>query len=252
MKSKIIGFTAVMFISLASQAQFYLGAKAGLNFANINASIANTTFNKKIGVNGGASLRYNFTNTLGAQMDYLFSQMGANAKEVVVTDDGSGTVTTTTTETKYDYSYLHIPVYVNYEIPIKSESLVPYHLTESMVSVHLQGGFFFGYGLGNNSVTSEKETIVDDLGNTTINVLPQISGADITFNPIDFGLSVGVGFSFKLSERGRLTVDGRYVMGMMPVNTLALSPLFTATNRAPQVQLGYIHRISRLKRWQVL
>jgi hypothetical protein len=185
-------------------------------------------------------------------MDLAFSQMGSIAKEVTVVDDGAGTITTTTRETTYDYSYLQIPVYVNYEIPIKTENLIPYRLTESVASFHLQGGFFFGYGLGNNAETTEKASAADDLGNTTVTIAPKVSGADLTFNPIDFGLSVGVGFSFKLSDRGRLTVDGRYVMGMLPVNTNLLSPLFDATNRAPQVQLGYIHRISRLRRWQVL
>ena len=252
MKTRIFFLMTLLASSLLSNAQLYLGAKVGLNFANLNASIANTAFNKKIGINGGATIKYNFTNTLGAQMDLAFSQMGSIAKEVTVVDDGAGTITTTTKETTYDYSYLQIPVYVNFEIPIKTENLVPYRLTESMASFHLQGGFFFGYGLGNNATTTEKASAVDDLGNTTITVAPKVSGADITFNPIDVGLAIGAGFSFKLSDRGRLTVDGRYIMGFMPVNTSLLSPLFSASNRAPQIQLGYIHRISRLKRWQVL
>ena len=250
MKSKIVFLLALLMTFGVSKAQFYLGAKVGLNFANLNTTIPNTAFNKKIGINGGATLKFNFNNQFGVQMDAAFSQMGSNSKMVNVVDNGDGSVSTTTTEILYDYTYLQIPLVANLEIPIKTENLIPYRITKSTASIHFMGGLYFGYNLGNTQVRSEKTTTVDDLGNTSSVVAPKLTTSGIlTFNPIDLGIAVGAGVSFRLSDKGRLTVDGRYLMGIMRNSTNLLEP--DAKNVAPQIQLGYIHRISRLRRWQI-
>lgn len=256
MKNRISLLLVLLTVSIAANAQLYLGAKVGLNLANIKSSFANTTFNKSIGINGGATVKFNFTSTLGAQMDLLYSQMGSKAKMVTTADDGLGNITTTTTEDIYTFSYLQVPIFANFEIPIRSENLVPYRLTESVVSIHLQGGGYFGYALSNNRSTQTKTSTLDNLGNTTIDVLPKVSGANKKFNGIDFGLALGAGVSFKLSQVGRLTIDGRLLMGLSNFNsdkayarTVSLTyPVMK--NMVTQVQLGYIHRITKPKRWK--
>ncbi|MCB9252022.1 MAG: PorT family protein [Flavobacteriales bacterium] len=250
MKRKLVVFTVFLLATLMTNAQLYLGAKVGLNFANLSTSVANTAYNKKIGINGGGTLKFNFNNTFGAQMDVLFSQMGSNAKSVNVVDNGDGTTSTTTTEELHDYTYVQIPVFANLEIPIKSENLIPYRITHSAVSIHFMGGFYFGYNIGNSVETSQKTATTDGLGNTSITVAPKTTLAgDLFFNPIDLGIAAAAGVSFRLSPKGRLTVDGRYLMGIFRNSTNLFAP--DAFNRAVQVQLGYIHRISRLRRWQI-
>ena len=109
MRNKILLFTALLATSFLTKAQLYLGAKVGLNFSNISASFPNTTFSKKIGLNGGATLKYNFINTFGLQMDILYSQMGSTSvNKGLPMDDGAGGTVTTTITTIYDLSYLQM------------------------------------------------------------------------------------------------------------------------------------------------
>ena len=251
---------ALLMVSVLAKAQFYMGAKVGLNMANITASYPNMAFNKKFGINGGATVKYNFQNYLGVQADVLFSQMGSKSKEVTLSDDGAGGTITTVDEALYDLPYIQIPVFVNFEIPIRTENLVPYRLTETVVSVHLCAGGYFGYGLPPSVTYSSKSTTVDVDGNTTIDVAPKTNYVEdpfFAYNPIDFGIVAGAGVSFKLSSKGRFTVDARYMMGMSNMNATGaflsdFIPFTTMKNKAPQIQLGYIHRISKLKRWQIL
>jgi opacity protein-like surface antigen len=255
MKNKILLLTALLTTSFLSKAQLYLGAKVGLNMANISATFDKTSFSTKIGINGGATVKYNFIKTFGVQADVLYSQMGSQSKKVEVVDDAIIGKTTTTTETVYDYSYLQIPIFANWEIPIKSEKLIPYRYTENVVSVHLYGGGFFGYALGNNSAISTRQYLVDLDNNPTTTVLPKVSGASTKFNAIDFGVAFGAGVSFNLSKKGKLTVDGRYLMGLGNPNSNKAYKDVTGKypvmkNSAPQIQLGYIHQITRGKRWQ--
>ncbi len=254
MRNKIILLTVLLAASLLSNAQLFLGAKVGLNVANVSASFPKTSFSTKMGINGGATLKYNFMSTFGLQMDMLYSQMGANSKKVEALPDDAGGTITTTTETVYDFSYLQIPIYANWEIPIKSEKLVPYRVRENVISIHLFGGGFFGYGLGNNAATSVKKYLVDVDGNASTTVIPKVSGANSKFNSIDFGIAAGAGVSFNISKVGKLTVDLRYIMGMGNFNSNKAfndggGKYPVMTNSAPQIQLGYIHRITKPKRW---
>ena len=256
MRNKIILVTLILATSLFTKAQLYLGAKVGLNLANVTATFPATAFNKKIGFNGGATLKYNFVNTFGLQMDLLYSQMGSQSKKVEKMDDGAGGVITTTTETIYDLSYLQVPLFVNWEIPIKSEKIVPYRYSENIVSFHFYGGGFFGYALGNNASTSVKNYTVDaDKAATTV-VSPKVSGTIKKFNKIDYGIALGTGVSFNLSKIGKLTLDFRYLMGLSNFNsgkaieTIPLAKKYPVmTNKAPQIQIGYIHIITKPKRW---
>lgn len=253
MRNKIVLVTVLLAVSFISKAQLYLGAKVGLNVANVSASFPATSFSKKMGINGGATLKYNFVNTCGAQMDILYSQMGSISKKEEIFEDVTIGRTTTTTETIYDFSYLQIPIFVNIEVPIKSEKLVPYRYSENVVGIHFYGGGYFGYALANNVSTSVKQYLVDIDGNKTTTVLPKVSGASKKFSPIDYGIAFGTGVSFNLSKVGKLTVDGRYMMGLANFNTKAFANTAgkypVMKNSVIQIQLGYIHRITKPKRW---
>ena len=255
MRNRIILVTVLLATSFLTKAQLYIGAKAGLNFANFSADMGNgTAFNKKIGINGGATVKFNFINTFGLQMDLLYSQMGSKSSHELIMDDGAGGKITTTTKTTYDFSYLQVPLYANIEFPIKSEKLIPYRYTENVVSIHLFGGGYFGYGLGNNTATTIDQFTIDVDNNKTTSPTTKTSGTSKKFNAIDFGVAFGAGVSFNISKVGKLTLDGRYLMGLANFNSNKAYPNSVGKypemkNKAPQVQLGYIHRITKPKRW---
>lgn len=251
MKRRISLLIVISVIAYTVQAQFYMGAKLGLNFANFSASVPNYNYSTKIGLNGGAALKYKFNKNWGMQMDLLYSQMGSVGKSVTVADDGAGNVTTLTTKPTYTFSYLQVPIYANIEIPIKSEQLIPYRYSENIVSIHLFAGGYFGYGLSNNTSTLTTTSVKDENNNITT-TSSKVSGSNKKFNAIDYGLGFGAGVAFRLSSTGKLTIDGRYLLGLADFNS---DKAYTAgaivmKNTAPQIQIGYIQRISKLKRWQ--
>ncbi|MCC6722220.1 MAG: PorT family protein [Bacteroidia bacterium] len=253
MKRKISVFVIASLLNVGTQAQFYLGAKLGLNFANFSASVPNYNYTNKIGLNGGATMKYKFNKIIGVQMDLLYSQMGSNGKSVTVTkDDIANTTITTTIKPTYAFTYLQLPLFANFEIPIKSEEVIPYRYSENIVTIHLNAGGYFGYGLSNNTSTLTTSLTVDENNNST-STSSKTSGSNNKFNAIDYGLGFGAGIAFRLSDKGKLTIDGRYLLGLANFNS---SKAYTATNTvmkntAPQIQIGFIQRISKLKRWQV-
>ena len=52
--------------------------------ANISATFDKTSFSTKIGINGGATVKYNFIKTFGVQADVLYSQMGSPEKSTCI------------------------------------------------------------------------------------------------------------------------------------------------------------------------
>lgn len=173
----------------SANAQWYITPTAGVNFTSIstNNPTPGLTVDPLIQINGGVSVRKQFSKQFSAQADVLFSQMGA---KYTVSADGVADVVTNN-----QYSYVQVPLYINFEVPFMPDNLIPYRVKESVMSAHFMGGGYFGYGL---------------------------SGAipDSDYNPIDFGLALGAGFSFKLDpdNKKRLVVGGRYLLSIPDFN----------------------------------
>lgn len=200
--ASILTFCAFIAGMNTASAQWYVTPTAGLNVSNVatNDPTALLTVSPLIQINGGVMVRKQFSKQFSAQADVLFSQMGAKytieSDPKIVTDNS--------------FNYLQIPIYINYEIPFMPKNLVPYRVKTSVVSAHLYGGGYFGYGL---------------------------DGSNDAFNAIDFGLAFGGGFSFKLDEddKKRLVLNGRYLMGMSDYNK---SDDVSATHSAIQANVG--------------
>jgi len=186
----------------SAQAQWYVTPTAGLNVSNIgtNDPTVGLTVSPLIQINGGLSVRKQFSKQFSAQTDVLFSQMGA--KYTVAGDPD--------VVTDFSYNYLQVPIYVNYEIPFMPKNLVPYRVKETFMSAHLTAGGYFGYGL---------------------------DGSNDTYNAIDFGLVFGGGFSFKLDpdDKKRLVIGARYVMGIPDFNK---TEAIKSTHSAIQANVG--------------
>jgi len=80
-----------------SQVQFSVGAKGGLNFANIDASNLGTTYDNRTGYHFGAFSLFKFSK-IGIQPEIIFSEQGSNVKNI---DTGNA---------EANFSYINIPV----------------------------------------------------------------------------------------------------------------------------------------------
>ena len=238
--NKIIAIIMISGLTAGTaSAQFYLGPRAGLNMSNMSYNTAGTENQMIMGFHGGVTARYQFLQRLSVQMDGSFSTMGNLQKMIVATD-----AVTTTTETTTKANYVQIPIYLNFEKKIMPDNLVPYRVKKSSMSFHLYGGGFFGYAL---SATSEIKT-TQAFADGTVTASEPISGAIATddFNPIDFGIMAGVGFSFKMDDddRNRLGIDARYLMGF---SNFDKRDGYTASNSAIQASLFFTRKLTNRK-----
>ncbi len=218
-----------------ASAQWYLGPRAGLNLMMLSTN-ADATTNSLTGIHGGLTLRKQLSKQVNVQMDVLYSQMGGNT----FTQIDLAPVLTEVSSNNY-YTYVQVPIYANIEFPIKSKQLVPYFVKDSWSSFHLYGGGFFGYGLKAEQETTV--TIFNDGALISEEIGSKTEVADTLFNPIDFGIIVGAGFSFKLDEndKHRLGLDARYLMGFSNVSKIEGE---TVTLSALQISLTYMVKLT--------
>src|SRR5450755_1614122 len=103
---KLISIVFVCFCTMLASAQIQVGAKVGLNVADINATglapNSYITFNSKINLNGGFLVTIPLFNSFLLQPEISYSGQGANS---VV----AGTSLTAS------YNYLNVPVLFKYQ-----------------------------------------------------------------------------------------------------------------------------------------
>lgn len=249
MKQKMIRIFSLLLLgggALVASAQFHLGPRAGLNLANLTTNEAGVEHNSLIGISGGVTAQYQFWKTLSVQLDALYSMQGA--KSVLITEaDAGGIKTTTRIDGTRTFNYVSVPLMINWEIPIKPKTLVPYFIKEQMASFHLYGGGFFGYALGGEFESTTTQTIDDGFNTPVTNTSSSAETlAKAAYNPVDFGIAAGAGFSFKIGDRSKLYVDARYLMGFADV---AKDANIKHNNRVIQPSLAYVYRITRAKRY---
>ncbi|MBO6516508.1 MAG: PorT family protein [Bacteroidia bacterium] len=235
--SKIVALVFMVSLSIGTaSAQFYLGARGGLNMSNMSWNTASVENLSIMGFHGGVTSKYQFSKRLSVQMDALASTMG-NRQKLVNTTDG----VSVTTETTTNIFYAQVPVYINYEKPIMPDNLVPYRVKKSSMSFHLFAGGYFGYGLAASS--GSKTTTVTDAG-TEVTEVPSGTLLGASYNPIDFGAMAGLGMSFKLDEDDtkRLGLDARYLLGFSDFDPTSEG---SATNSAIQVSLMFTKKLTK-------
>ncbi|MBL7857499.1 MAG: PorT family protein [Cyclobacteriaceae bacterium] len=96
---KVVFVFALVAISSGAfaQAQFSLGLKGGLNFANLDVSNLEGTYNNRTGYHLGAFALFKFTK-IGIQPEIIFSEQGSKVK-----DPNLGSV-------ESNFSYVNVPI----------------------------------------------------------------------------------------------------------------------------------------------
>ncbi len=87
-----------------AQVQFSLGIKGGVNFANINVSDPQATWDGKTGFHGGAFALFKVT-AFAVQPELIFSQQGSK-------------VTFNSQDINANFSYLNVPIIAKFYLPL--------------------------------------------------------------------------------------------------------------------------------------
>ena len=177
------------------QAQFSIGARAGLNITNVSVKNVSMLFGweehelltpkYKYGFQIGAIGEYSISNNFAIQSCILFATQGYKAVQSdMVLDDMMGHGA----EVTININYLQVPVNAQYKIDLGGRALL------------LQAGPYIGYAFGGKTTTQ-----------ITLNDLPSYEkkNNDLVFgkqedqlSPLDFGLDLGVGLQLDAIQIG--------------------------------------------------
>lgn len=180
----------LLFIALAIAGQTYLsaqefglGAKAGVNFANIGGD--DYDGKSKTGFHVGLVAEFMLTDRFGIQPEVLYSTQGTKIEE-----SGTEFGMSYNIEAKQNLDYINVPV------------LVKYYFTDAL---SLEFGPQIGF-----LVKGEQDYTMSFDGET------ESGKEDIKeyVKSTDFGLAAGLGYKFN----GGLFVNARYVLGLSNIN----------------------------------
>lgn len=165
-------------VAAAQDAPAAFGAKAGVNFANLNfdGDGVNVNFDQRKGFVGGLFVVWPATGPVALQTEVLYSQKGAQIEE----DGMTG---------KIKLDYVDVPVLARVSSPASGGA-----------SFHVFAGPSFGF-----RVSAKTEARFED-GEESEDI-------DDELERFDFGLVAGAGVEF-----GRFVIDGRYTWGLSNIN----------------------------------
>lgn len=182
MKKIFLSVLAVVALSLQAQAQtpdFKLGAKAGVNFANLS----NAEFDGKTAFHVGVVGEFFINDKFSVQPEILYSRQGAKLKNNLYEFNESF-------ESKITLDYIHIPI------------MAKYNLWEGL---NVQFGPQVGF------LTKAEEDFTNTLAGVTTTGVQDIKN---DANKVDFGLNFGLGYELGMG----VFFDARYNLGLTNVN----------------------------------
>jgi hypothetical protein len=168
----------LMFLSSTTFAQlpFKLGARVGLNIANLSFSPdlpSAVDKSSRIGFKFGAAAELGFIPMFAVQIEPMYVMKGAKFSA-----NGA--------EETFKYSYLEIPILLKLKIPTPGP-VTPYAFAGPNIGIFLSG-------------TDEYTGGSEDLKDFT--------------SSVDFALDIGAGVSFDIAPFTSLLIDARYSLGL--------------------------------------
>lgn len=169
-----------------------IGPRVGLNVSDFTGDVANN--NVQLGVATGAMLTYSVVNTFGISLEALYSQKGARFEnQPAITQVG-------TQGQRFNFNrrvnYIEVPVLARYFLN-KNGDFRP----------NLFLGPDFGFKLSAKDVNRELSTGAEQPDMDISNVI----------NPVDVGITGGIGLNFSVIERTRFLFDVRYTYGLSDI-----------------------------------
>jgi len=172
------------------------------------------------GLDAGASFGYNFTDYIGLSLGVMYSKQGQGFKDYTWTVGNNNLVWKRTVS----LNYLKIPIQANYILfPDKNISFT--------VSAGFYVGFLLGYKDKNEASASDGSAFTATAKGSSYTqgyTTPDRSESETAsfskgkpYKSVDFGGLIGVGVSFKLTERLSIPIGINYQIGFIDVKNKA-------------------------------
>jgi len=185
---------------LQSNAQFYLGIKAGLNFHNFGVSKEQKEYfrpSMKMGFQMGATAEIALSGRFGIQMEALYAQRGSKySSNFELKDDQNNSVII---NAKENLSYIEIPLLLKYNF--RGREMGGYLLAGPQLGFAMKGKW------SGTFTSSKSDTPINDV------TLKFGSTRSDNYKKSSLGLAIGAGFFYEL-EVGKIVADVRYVLGL--------------------------------------
>lgn len=177
---KIFITLSILFCAAASQAQttgnFEMGVNTGLNIAYVSLGGSVLTSNPVLGFNAAVSGDYYFSDSWSLKVKAIYDQKGWGNGYLQETINGT---TTTYNGLNYKLNYVTVPVMANWH----------FGRTKNW---YLNFGAYAGF-LMSASASGDPNQTNSDVKNY--------------FNSTDFGLALGIGVNFPLSDKVKLFIE---------------------------------------------
>lgn len=189
-----------------------IGPRVGINISDFNGDVTNN--NIQLGLSAGAMLTYSVVNTFGISIEALYSQKGARIENTLINNERINF--------NRKINYIEVPVLARYFLN-KNGDFRP--------NIFL--GPDFGFKLNSKDVNREL---------TTGTERPDVdrSGA---INPVDVGLTGGIGLNFSVIESARILFDARYTYGLSNIYSDPL-PGFTTGGKVSNSAITFTFGLS--------
>ncbi len=208
-RASILILSAIVLAAVSTSAgAMDFGIKGGVNIANLHGEDVSDGSDWKTGFTGGVFLNWNLVPSLSIQPELLYVQDGSKNQ---VLDS----------EWYLKFNYLQIPVLVMVDLPVVG-GFIPVLYTGPFVSIRL-----------------DSKLVVEGDGASA-----SASLNDYT-ETYDSGLVFGAAFEFSAGP-GKMTLEGRYVLGMTQLDTGLLegilggeAPRSDAKTESWMIMLGF-------------
>jgi outer membrane protein W len=166
-----------------------IGPKIGANLSTLHGDVTNQTLQPGLSV--GAILTYSVVNTFGISLEALYSQKGAKFTKTV-----NSASTSQTLSLNRKLNYVEVPLLARYFLN-----------KEGDFRPNLFLGPNFGFKLNAKDVNISNSAGAD------------LEDSDISYliNPVDFGITGGIGVNFRLQRAMRVLLDVRYTYGISDI-----------------------------------
>jgi len=215
MKIKNLLATAFLLVTLSSYSQtLSFGPRLGANFTTYGG-MDNATF--KPGLLAGVFLVYSKREHAGFGADLLYS--GEGAKYKITTTNGT---TTVVNEYNTRLNYIRLPLHFIYFFNEAGDKFRP------KVAIGPSLGYLAStkQKLKTTTRTNSNETSFDT-ESTSLN----------NYKSMDVGLSLGLGFNYKILSRTWLNMDARYYYGLLDI-TKNNTTSDRVNNHGPSISFG--------------
>lgn len=212
----LAAFAMLLVVPAQAQMKTELGLKGAVNMANLSGDVTDNKMMLAFG--GGVFARIMPSPQFCIQPEVLYMMKGCKFDDVG-----------TTTDMKTTLSYIEVPVLVKYMIP-----------TEGNISPSIFAGPAVGF------LMSAKAKATVDGTEEDMDIKDYLKS-------IDFGVAFGAGVDFAVGEKGKITFDARYTLGLTNGNDVSAADAAAAgmdvddsfKNGVISVMVGYAFPIGQ-------